>query len=1209
MEEFKEQIIRAIKVVFKHFRKILLIPIIAVIIIIILLASSLYVVTKDDAKHKDDWTSTGYGAEIYQSGVTVNEDGTISSGQSAQEIWDKLVESGSSVADYLSGPEALGKLMNAQVVTNYPDTRSNVEEPIDWDSIDFVNGTTTQGIVKFRRADQNGNISYMTYVDPETFYGWVEQYNTDGNETAKQNALTHFTIAQTSSGSSSSGTGVSGTGGTGISTDVSDAIVEAVWKTPTTGPSTCLMWVDNVYVNAGLTPERLATATAAYQAHCVSNNVDEMPVGASVYANGNSSAGHIGIYIGEKEVDGVMQKRVVDNHTLPNGSEVKEWEFNEWCSYYGGFRGWGWEFPNNEQPNIIEDSSNEEGTDSEETNSSGVTSLNEVLFIGDSITVGLQNSGLLGSAQVCAEIGTKPSDWLGRIGELPTNSDNIKAVCVMLGVNDTSQTSEMQQLIDALVNRYPGKTIYVQRVLPVTSNYNYISYTQMNSNITQYNETISNYCNGKENVKFIDTSLGYVGDDGAGIADLFDSEGLHPTNYQMLKDNIENAILNGSSTGSSNSSVSQASKYSVVVATWSQVDTTVTTNDPNVNAYSTTNYTMQTRNIDYQSMISKYTLHFDLLWAFLVIGQSENFVLEWADLAYNSEIEVTVYDNYTKNTDIDDWTYNYYTENHISATATAGSVSLSNSFVEGIDNIRNTVKTVVTQTNTIDVAVTKANVWIVDFETEYEYKQNPEQTTTQVNNVEDEPKPEAGGTYSTNSYNSPKINALADRAIAQAQSKGETVTQASLNINVTSYSWYKDIVDNITHKTESSTYISKPGTLTEKVDESTKPNFVTIFNKPEYEHNKSSILSADQWLFEIIEENDYIANNLDLIKYLLYKATNIDYGVTEFDFSDFYPGSMNSLSGDWTEANSLAEKLWLALRSAGFSEIATAGALGNLDYESGGLSPAAIEAGVGEINGGIGLVQWTGGRNTQLRQYAESQGKDWTDENIQIEFLLAELGVNNNASAYADVRTQGSIGDEGIVGTIDQWENATTLEDATLYFMRFFESPASKASLQERITRAQRYYDQYKGFTGSSSGDFVSIAKECHDYVRNNNYTYGNYYSIPPNSELKVDCSAYVCMVLRQYGYTEFGSSGLRGTWDFNAKISGNKFIGYDTWEVYTYNYSTLQPGDILLRQGHTAIYAGNGRAYDCGANDAIAAETVSVDWGGPWEHIIRVKK
>ena len=1018
MEEFKEQIIRAIKVVFKHFRKILLIPIIAVIIIIILLATSLYVVTKDDAKHKDDWTSTGYGAEIYQSGVTVNEDGTISSGQSAQEIWDKLVESGSSVADYLSGPEALGKLMNAQVVTNYPDTRSNVEEPIDWDSIDFVNGTTTQGIVKFRRADQNGNKSYMTYVDPSTFYGWVEQYNTDGNETAKQNALTHFTIAQTSGGSSSSGTGVSGTGGTGISTDVSDAIVEAVWKTPTTGPSTCLMWVDNVYVNAGLTPERLATATVAYQAHYVSDNVDEMPVGASVYANGNSYAGHIGIYIGEKEVDGVMQKRVVDNHTLPNGSEVKEWEFNEWCSYYGGFRGWGWEFPNNEQPNIIEeDSSNE-----------------------------------------------------------------------------------------------------------------------------------------------------------------------------------EDEILNDSSSNSDTSLASQASKYSVVVATWSQEDITVTTDDPNVDAYSRTNYTMQTRNIDYQSMISKYTLHFDLLWAFLVIGQSENFVLEWSDLAYNSEIEVTVYDNYTKNTDIDNWTYNYYTENHISATATAGSVSLSNSFVEGIDNIRNTVKTVVTQTNTIDVAVTKANVWIVDFETEYEYKQNPEQTTTQVNNVEDEPKPEAGGTYSTNSYNSPKINALADRAISQAQAKGETVTQASLNINVTSYSWYKDIVDDITHKTESSKYISKPGTLTEKVDESTEPNFVTIFNKPEYEHNKSSILSADQWLFEIIEENDYISNNLDLIKYLLYKATNTDYGVTEFDFNQFYPDSLTSVgSNDYivnidksSEDIVITDIETLKKAFAGYptSSKLIENAQQFLDlqeeYRVNAIFAAAVS--VSETTAGTaghavnGKNNWfniecTCGNSSHGRFETYSSPKE------SIEAFYKQIAVKNYyfTDGNYTVRSIGMIYCEDADapgGWID-----TTLSIMT----QMFNAAGIDVS----------------AVTGN--GDFLDIAKQCHDYVRLNGFHYGNGNIIPTDESgsKQIDCSAYVTWVLYEYGYTD-----LRGYQQSTRTLLG--LAKRKGWTVKP--GSEAVAGDIVLNpNSHTSIYAGNGQFYDCGSTSLIQSEITTYNPG--YQYAITVTK
>lgn len=1214
MEEFKDQIIKAVKTAIKSLGKVFFVPFVILLVVLILLAAAVYYITVDDGTYKeDDWTSTGYGAAVYQSGVTINEDGTISLGQSAQEIWDKLVESGSSVADYLSGPEALGKLMNAQIVTNYPDMRPNVEEPIDWSQVDLVNGTSLQGIVKFRRADENGNISYMTYADPSTFYNWVEVYNNTGDETARQNALHHFTIAQTSTGTNS-GSGSSGSAGEGITTEISDAIVKAAMNTPTTGPSTCLGWVDNVYANAGLPVNRLGTAYQAYLANCVSTNVDEMPIGAAVYANGSSPAGHVAIYIGEQEVNGVMKKMVRENHTISStSSEVRTIEFDEWCNIYNGFLGWGWQttaVPT--QTTTTNGNSSSEETSSS-SSSSGVTSLDNVLFIGDSITVGLQNSGLLGNAQVCAEVGTTPSNWLGRIGQLPTDSNNIQAVCVMLGVNNTSQTSEMESLIDALTSRYPNKTIYVQKVLPVTSNYTGISYTQMNQNIENYNNTISSYCNGKENVQFIDTSSGYVGEDGAGIASLFDSEGLHPTNYQMLKDNIENAILNGGSSSSSSSGSSlldQAFKYNIVVATWSQTDTTVTTNDPNVSAYSTTVYTMNTKNVDYQSLIDKYTLPFNLLWAFLVVGESENFILDFADLAYNSQIEVTVYDNYTKNTDVDNWTYNYHIENHVSATATAGTVSLSNSFVDEIDNPRNTVKTVVTQTNTINVAVTKADVWIVDFETEYEHRVNEPQTTTEVNNVEDEPKPEAGGTYTTNSYNSAKISNLADRAVAQAQEKGEDVTSATLSINVTSYAWYKDIVDNISHTIESSSYISKPGTLTEKTDpNSEEPNFVTIFNDPKYERNNSSIRSAASWLFEIIETNSDTADMLDLIKYLLYKASGANYGVTEFDFSIFYPGSMTSLSGDWTQAGSLAEKLWLALRSAGFSEISTAAALGNLHYESGGLTPAAIEAGVGEINGGIGLVQWTGGRNTQLRQYAASQGKEWTDENIQIEFLLAELGVNNNASAYATVRTSGYIRDEGITATSSQWINATTIEDATLYFMRFFESPASKASLQARIDLAYQYYNQYQGYTGSASGELVEIARECHEYLRNGKYTYGNYYSIPPNSELKVDCSAYVCMVLRQYGYSEFGSSGLRGTWDFNGRISGNKFVGYDSWEVYNYNYSTLQPGDILLRQGHTAIYAGNGRAYDCGADDAISAETVSVDWGGPWEHIIRVKK
>ena len=61
-----------------------------------------------------------------------------------------------------------------------------------------------------------------------------------------------------------------------------------------------------------------------------------------------------------------------------------------------------------------------------------------------------------------------------------------------------------------------------------------------------------------------------------------------------------------------------SSDYVAVVATWRQVDTTVTTNDPNVEPVDTTTYSMTTTDVNYEEMVEPYTMPFDLLWAFLV---------------------------------------------------------------------------------------------------------------------------------------------------------------------------------------------------------------------------------------------------------------------------------------------------------------------------------------------------------------------------------------------------------------------------------------------------------------------------------------------------------------------------------------------------------------------------------------------------------------
>ena len=37
---------------------------------------------------------------------------------------------------------------------------------------------------------------------------------------------------------------------------------------------------------------------------------------------------------------------------------------------------------------------------------------------------------------------------------------------------------------------------------------------------------------------------------------------------------------------------------------------------------------------------------------------------------------------------------------------------------------------------------------------------------------------------------------------------------------------------------------------------------------------------------------------------------------------------------------------------------------------------------------------------------------------------------------------------------------------------------------------------------------------------------------------------------------------------------------------------SELQPGDIVVRSGHTEIYAGDNRTFNCGSTNAIRSET-----------------
>lgn len=260
-----------------------------------------------------------------------------------------------------------------------------------------------------------------------------------------------------------------------------------------------------------------------------------------------------------------------------------------------------------------------------------------------------------------------------------------------------------------------------------------------------------------------------------------------------------------------------------------------------------------------------------------------------------------------------------------------------------------------------------------------------------------------------------------------------------------------------------------------------------------YQCPLDNLVDAHEMLFELLGSLEKTQNHENLMRYLLYLLTGDSYGVEEFNFEEFVNGSFSSSTGIY--GNTIQEKVWFALRGLGYSEISVAGAMGNIHHESGGFNPAIVEnGGSGE---GIGLIQWSFGRRTALENYAASKGVSWQDEDTQIEFLITEISGQGAAIGYATQRTSGYILEEGITSTHEDWKNATSIEDATLYFMRYFESPKSKSSLSTRTEWAWTYYNEFKGRTaptGSHEG-WSTKGVSCPRYYQNDSRWKDNYYN------------------------------------------------------------------------------------------------------------------
>lgn len=407
------------------------------------------------------------------------------------------------------------------------------------------------------------------------------------------------------------------------------------------------------------------------------------------------------------------------------------------------------------------------------TSGSVVSSLDNFLFIGDSRYAGIESQlNDLGNNVTSFGVGgSTPAEWIDVVkngsgyvdspwGEDVTLPETVSGVSVMLGVNNvngTTQISDMQEVLNALHERYPAAPIMVNSVYHLGPAYG-SGTDSMNTGVDTFNQAMKDFCNQNTWAYYVDVTQNL--DDGSGyLKSEYSGDGLHISSTEgitTLVDNIKNGILSSGAVASAETLESGTGRagYAIVVANRKDVYTTVTDTYEYASSYtvekanghtgsaskttatpasqvinSTAKTEYSSQNADYQAALQNFTLYFDFLWAILVDSNDTKLVSKWAGLvsenvADKSKVILTVYSDENTSTS--------------STTQSKGTVARTNGSdgpVVSYDNYNVTettdVKTVALESKP---CITSADTWLVNYENEAEdYSEYKSKTKEKIN--------------------------------------------------------------------------------------------------------------------------------------------------------------------------------------------------------------------------------------------------------------------------------------------------------------------------------------------------------------------------------------------------------------------------------------------------------------------------------------------
>lgn len=277
-------------------------------------------------------------------------------------------------------------------------------------------------------------------------------------------------------------------------------------------------------------------------------------------------------------------------------------------------------------------------------------------------------------------------------------------------------------------------------------------------------------------------------------------------------------------------------------------------------------------------------------------------------------------------------------------------------------------------------------------------------------------------------------------------------------------------------------------------------------------------------------------------------------------FNELFNCSLRDSYGT-LQGSSVAEQVWFYFTSAGFSEEATAGIMGNL-YQESGMDPTRIQNGGAGPAAGICQMETYMDYSTRwgtMARKAEAKGRDWTDLESQLEFMIDDMPgqFREYTGRSPHYYPNGEWCWWPEVVTIDSYKALKDIDKATEIFERVFER-ASKPNMSRRIDAAHNYYNMYKGTTPASEAA-QTIVSTAYSLI-GTPYEWGG-----TDPATGLDCSGLVGYCYKQAGIT------LPRTSDEIHELGEQN--GDDV--------TSPMPGDVCWKEGHVAIYVGNGKMIE----------------------------